>query len=125
MHRPPDCVAPCTELAFAPMQIYIVLAITVATFAWLLKPPLLLKLTPKGWWPGAVLVLLQCIHLWTYTLLDQWVWVNPLAHFVVIALYLGTTCWTIRCIKLREQELQDPFDEEFQKGWHAPEFDEE
>lgn len=123
--QPPDCVALCTDGTFAPMQVYIVLAITVATFAWLLRPPLLLRLPPKGWLPGALLVFLQCIHLWTYTLLDQRV--NTLAHFVVIAFYLAVAAWTVRCVRLRELEQQesDPFDDEFQRGWDDPEFDEE
>lgn len=79
------------EAWLAPPQLYIVLAITVATFGWLLKPESLgsLSLCEVGW--GALLVLTQVAHIALYSELPARL--NELTHGVLMALYLMTAFW--------------------------------
>lgn len=54
------------DASLAPAQIYIVLAITVASFSWLLKPETLGQLA--GWqvFIGFLLIFIQFLHLVSY-----------------------------------------------------------
>ncbi len=68
------------DASLAPTQIYIVLAITVATFAWLLKPETLRQLTGLQVIAGGVLVFYQCMHLWIYVALHE---IQPVINTVM------------------------------------------
>ena len=120
----PECATLCSARVFAPMQVYIVLAITITTFAWLLRPPVLLTLPPLDLVPGGVLILVQCLHLWFYTMLYQEL--NILIHSILVVGYLAVASWLVYRLRLHHVERPpDDEDEAFQQGWFSPEFDED
>ena len=82
---PPDAAL---DAVLAPAQLYIVLAITVATFGWLLKPESLGSLSPWQVAWGALLVLAQGAHLVLYPVLPPWL--NAMTHGALLALYVLT-----------------------------------
>ena len=54
------------DASLAPAQIYIVLAITVASFSWLLKPEPPGQLTGRQVFIGFLLIFIQFLHLVSY-----------------------------------------------------------
>ena len=61
---------PSPELA--PIQLYIVLAITVATFGWLLSPMRLETLSAKETWAPVVFIGIQLAAILMYGSLPNW-----------------------------------------------------
>ena len=106
--------APALDASLAPAQIYIVLAITVATFGWLLRPETLRQLTGLQVIAGGLLILYQCMHLWVYVTFHAiQPAINTVLHGVALALYLLTAAWLLktRWIEARDHPPTNPADE--------------
>ena len=89
---PPDAALDTAlDVCFAPSQLYIVLAITVATFGWLLKPESLGSLSGLQVTLGALLVFVQAAHLVLYPALQPRY--NAMMHGAMLALYMLTALW--------------------------------
>lgn len=79
----------------APTQLYIVLAITVATLSWLLGPEKNFNGLSSGEVAAAgVLVVVECLHLWVYSFLPDWT--NTILHGAAVAGWLLATGWIFR-----------------------------
>ena len=107
---PPDA-SPVIGASLAPPQIYILLAITLTTFAWLLKPESFGQL--RGWqiWPAALLVVYQSGHVVSYVAIERIApEVNTVAHGFALAGYLLTAAWLFRArwIEARDQPPDSP-----------------
>ena len=84
---PPDAL-------LAPTQVYIILAITVATFSWLLRPESMAQLS--GWEVAvcACVVGYQSLHLLLFTSIhENYPWANVAAHGIAVASYLIMAAW--------------------------------
>ena len=67
------------DSSLAPAQIYIVLAITVASFSWLLKSETLGELTGRQVLVGGLLILYQLLHVATYAAIHE---IRPEINFL-------------------------------------------
>lgn len=110
---PPDAspAIPVIGASLAPPQIYILLAITLTTFAWLLKPEAFGQLSGRQLWPAAFLVLYQSGHVVSYVAIERIApEANTLAHGFALAGYLLTAVWLFRTrwIEARDQPPNSP-----------------
>ena len=89
---PPDAALDTVRAVYAPTQVYIVLAITLTTFAWLLKPDESLgRLTGGQAAIGATLILLEIVHIAAYPVLRPSL--NSTLHIAALALYWLAAAW--------------------------------
>lgn len=112
---PPDAVpaAPAIGASLAPPQIYILFAITLTTFAWLLKPETLGQLSGRQLAAGGSLVLYQCCHVVSYVAVDEIEpGINTVAHGIALAGYLAATAWLFgtRWVEAKSQPPNSPDD---------------
>lgn len=112
---PPQLECPALEYpveVYGPPQLYIVLAITVATLSWLLKPSEIEQLEARACIVIGLFVLLEIAHVLVYYQLN--VLTNLIAHgvawtgYIIIATTLFSRAWTRS--KSRPPEL--PLDED-------------
>jgi uncharacterized membrane protein len=83
--------SPSLELLLAPTQLYILLAITVATLAWLLKPSPAGKAALRECLVGLGLVVVQVLQLWIHD------WIPPgvalVLHGMSAVAYIVVSAW--------------------------------
>lgn len=78
------------EDMLAPPQLYVLLAITIATFGWLLRPGTLGELPSEWLMRSGALILAQFVHLWTANTSLMPVWFNNFLHLVILSAYFIT-----------------------------------
>lgn len=104
-------VPQCLVEIYSPTQLYIVLAITVATLSWLVKPSEIEQLEVRASVVIGTLVLLQIAHVLFYPRLD--VLTNIIAHggawagYVILATMLFSRAWTRSKSRPPELPLDD------------------
>lgn len=102
------------DASLAPAQIYIVLAITVASFSWLLKPETLGQLAGLQVFAGFSLVFFQLLHLVFYaTIHASRPELNTRIHGVVLLGYVVTAAWLFRTrwMEAKSQPPKNPDDD--------------
>ena len=83
---------PASASDMAPTQLYIVLAITVATLSWLLGPEKNFNgLSGREVAAAGALVVVECLHLWMYSFLPDLM--NTILHGAAVAGWLIATGW--------------------------------
>lgn len=105
---------PALDSSLAPAQIYIVFAITVASFSWLLKPETLGELTGRQVLVGGLLIFYQLLHVATYaTIQVVRPEINFVMHVVALASYTSATAWLFRArwIEAKSRPPSDPDDD--------------
>ena len=96
------------DASLAPAQIYIVLAITVASFSWLLKPEPPGQLTGRQVFIGFLLIFIQFLHLVSYAAIHaNWPEFNTVAHGIVLSLSMAAGMWLFRT-RWMEAKSQPP-----------------
>ena len=97
----------------APTQIYIVLAITIATLSWLVRPDDIEQLEKRWGFLVGALVIGQVIHCLIYANL-AWL-ANQVMHGVALAAYIvmGVTLFTRSWTRFKSRPPGIPADDEY------------
>lgn len=105
---PPPDASLALDASLAPAQIYIVLAITVASFSWLLKPETVGQLTVPQVFVGFLLIFLQLLHVVFYaTIHASRPEINTVAHGIVLLGYVVVAVWLFR-VRWMEAKSRPP-----------------
>ena len=100
----PD-VFPDLAKTLAPPQIYIMFAISVATFAWLLRPKAITTLPFKALISFALFLVFQGLHAALFLFVHGvHARINGVLHSIVIAVYFGILFWSLRNKWVRSKE---------------------
>ena len=113
---PPDAspAVPAVDVSLAPSQIYILFAITLTTFAWLLKPEAFGQLSGRQLLAGALLVFYQGVHVVSYVAIEQiGPEINVVVHGIALTGYLLAAAWLFRMrwIEAKDQPPSHPDDD--------------
>ena len=81
-------------LIFAPVQIYILLALTVSTFAWLVQPDQFYELRSRHVVIGSLLGFVQILQILIYGFVP--LPVNIALHSLFFVSYFGVAIWLFR-----------------------------
>ena len=110
---PPDA-CPAVDASLAPSQIYIIFAITLTTFAWLLKPEAFGQLSGRQLLVGVSLVFYQVAHVVLYVAIQQiGPEINVVVHGIALAGYLVAAAWLFRTrwIEAKDRPPSNPDDD--------------
>ena len=113
---PPDAspVVPGGDASLAPSQIYILFAITLTTFAWLLKPEAFGQLSGRQLSVGGLLVFYQGVHIVSYVAIEQiGPELNVVVHGIALTGYLVAAAWLFRTrwIEAKDRPPSNPEDD--------------